>query len=103
MTYSNKDTKIVKFNKCDLNSMKDMAHKYFDQIWEFKYCERNEAYQHLANYLGIPEPKAHMRFMDYKTCKKVVEWSVMMLNDMRRLDLDFGVEKLKHPYYELVK
>lgn len=100
-TYSNTDIKQVRFKKCDMKSMKDMAHTYFDQLWIYNYFKREEAYKWLSEYLGVEESKAHMTVMDYKTCKKVVEGSIMILNDFRRLDLDFGCES-KHPYYELI-
>lgn len=100
MRYSNKDVQVVTF-KSRLDKLKEQAHFYFDKIWQHRYAERNEAYQHLANWLGVEEPKAHMANMDANQCKKVIEFSVQMLNDMRRLDLDFGAE-IKHPYYELI-
>ena len=40
--------------------------------------------------------------MNEEMCKKVIENAIMILNDMRRLDLDFGAP-IKHPYYELKK
>ncbi len=99
-TYSNKDIQIIKY-KQDLGSLKDQAHLYFDKLWIYGYCKRNETYEHLSKWLGIPEPKAHMSKMDIKQCKQVIVWSIMMLNDFRRLDLDFG-DEIKHLYYELV-
>jgi predicted outer membrane protein len=94
---SNMDVEIVRFKK----DLKDQAHKYFDMLWQFKYVTRDEAYVHLANWMGVTEPEAHMRAMKPAKCKEVIEWSIMMLNDMRRLDLDFGAE-VNHPYFELV-
>jgi len=32
--------------------------------------------------------------------KEAVEWAKMILNDLRRLDLDFG-QDVKRPHYEL--
>jgi hypothetical protein len=100
-TYSNKDFQYIRF-KQGLNNLKDQAHIYFDKLWKYKYCERNEAYEHLSKWLDIPEPEAHMSKMNKEQCKKVIEWSIMMLNDFRRLDLDFG-DEIKHPYYELCR
>lgn len=98
-TISHKRFEVVRFHN-SLFMLKDQAHKYFDQLWQFNYCTRAEAYQHLANWLGVEEPQAHMRVMKEEQCRKVIEWSIMMLNDMRRLDLDFGAP-IRHPYYEL--
>lgn len=93
------DVEVVKLKK-SLLKLKDQAHLYFDKIWQLKYMERNEAYEWLAGWLGVAEPESHMSTMDTKRCKDVIEASIQLLNDMRRLDLDFGAD-IKHPYYEL--
>lgn len=98
---SNTDSKVV-YLATSLRELKDQAHKYFDQLWKFKYLTREEAYVWLAQQLGVPEPQAHMAKMNEEMCKQVVENAIMILNDMRRLDLDFDAP-IKHPYYELVK
>lgn len=97
---SHKKTETVYF-KGTLNNLKDQAHLYFDKLWQYQYITRDKAYAWMAEQLGVEEPKAHMRTMDEPTCKKVIEISIMILNDMRRLDLDFDAP-IKHPYYELI-
>ncbi len=101
MVISNNKVVKVKY-KTSLYFLKDQAHFYFDKLWRLKYIERNEAYIKLAEWLGVPEPEAHMSKMSISECKKVIEYSIMLLNDIRRLDLDFG-DEIKHPYYELIK
>lgn len=91
--------KVVEFES-DINKLKSQAHKYFDMLWKIKYIERNEAYLWLSKQLEVEEPMAHMSKMNESMCKKVIENAIMILNDMRRLDLDFGATP-KHPYYEL--
>jgi len=91
--------KVVRFEK-SLKQLKDQAHKYFDMLWKHGYIDRNAGYEYLARWLEVPEPQAHMSKMDKEMCKKVIECSIQMLNDMRRLDLDWG-DPIKHPYYEL--
>lgn len=98
---SNTAFKIVRLEK-SLTRLKDQAHKYFDMLWKYKYISRSEAYEWLSQQLGVEEPKAHMSKMDKDMCKKVVENAIMLLNDMRRLDLDFDAP-INHPYYELEK
>jgi hypothetical protein len=95
---SHLDVEVVKFKN---GNLKDQAHQFFDKIWRFGYISRDEAYQHLASWLGVAEPEAHMSVMDNKRCKEVIEFSVQRLNDLRRLDLDWG-DEIKHPYYELL-
>jgi len=96
---SNKEVQVVRLQK-NLYNLKDQAHKYFDQLWQHKYLTRQQAYDWLAQQLGVPEPQAHMSTMDIEMCKQVVENAIMVLNDMRRLDLDWG-DPIKHPYYQL--
>lgn len=98
---SNLESQNIKIRKT-LHGLKDQAHFFFDKIWMCNYLERNEAYKWLSNWLEIPEEKAHMRFMNEKTCIKTIEACVCLLNDMRRLDLDFNAE-IKHPHYKLIK
>jgi len=97
---SNKEVVRIKFKK-SITNLKYQAHFYFDKLWMFGYITRAEAYQHLADWMGVEEPKAHMSAMNEESCKQVIEYSIQMLNDMRRLDLDFGAP-IKHPYYELI-
>lgn len=98
--FSNKDVKRFGYANTSY-SLKNQAHTYFDKLWKFNYCTRSEAYEHLSKWLGVPEAEAHMSVMNDGQCKKVIEWSIMLLNDFRRLDLDFG-DEINHPYYELI-
>jgi len=96
---SNKDIQVIKPSK-NIRKLKRQTHYLFDKLWQCKYIERNELYIKLAEWLGVEEPKAHMSKMNSSECKQVIEYSIMMLNDMRRLDLDWG-DEIQHPYYEL--
>ena len=100
MVITNTSVESIKL-KTTLKSLKDQTHTYFDKIWELKYLTREEAYTWLAQYLNVTEPQAHMSTMDAHTCKQVIIGSIQILNDMRRLDLDFGVP-LMHPYYQII-
>lgn len=83
------------------SNLKDQAHKYFDMLWQFKYCTREEAYTYLAEWLGVPEQSAHMAAMNGNQCKEVIKFSIQKLNDFRRLDLDL-INVAPHPYYDLI-
>lgn len=83
----------------ELRHWKKEAHKYFDVIWKEGHEKRSKVYQHLANHLKIPIEFTHIGMFSIKTCKEVVDWSKMILNDLRRLDMDFGVD-VKRQYYE---
>ena len=78
----------------------EQAHLYFDMIWKYDHMKRGEAYAWLAQMLQVDEPKAHMRGMPHEQCLEVIFWSVQLLNDMRRLDMDFGLDS-KHPHFEI--
>ena len=83
----------------ELRECKKEAHKYFDVIWKENHLTRSEAYKYLSEHLGINTEYTHIGMFGVETCKKVVEWSKQMLNDLRRLDLDFGID-VKRPHYE---
>lgn len=83
----------------ELRFLKKEAHKYFDLIWKEAGEKRSETYKHLSEYLNIPIEYTHIGMFKIETCKEVIDWSKMILNDLRRLDLDFGLE-VKRPHYE---
>lgn len=76
--------------KKDISYWKDQAHLYFDKIWKFEMMTRSEAYAWLAGYLNLSVEQTHVSLFDVGKCKQAIEASKMFLNDMRRLDLDFG-------------
>ena len=98
--YKNTDVQKVRF-KDGLRNLKDQAHFFFDQLWKLKYLTREEAYAWLAKQLGVEEPQAHMSKMSEDMCRQVIENAVMILNDLRRLNLDWN-DPIHHPYYELI-
>lgn len=91
-----KDTKrpLGRLAKKELRELKKEAHLYFDKIWKLKCLTRTEAYNWLSEQLGIPLEYTHIGMFSEKTCKNVIEISKMILNDNRRLDMDFGVEPI---------
>lgn len=48
------------------------AHAAFDILWRERGWDRGIAYAWLADQLGIPEARAHMRDMDAATANRVV-------------------------------
>lgn len=83
----------------ELRYWKKEAHKYFDVIWKEEHEKRGELYKHLANHLKLPIEFCHIGMFSVNTCKEVVDWSKMILNDLRRLDLDCVVD-VKREHYE---
>jgi len=83
----------------ELRYWKKQAHEYFDVIWKEGHEDRSIVYARLAMHLNIQVEYCHIGMFDIDTCKEVVDWSKMVLNDLRRLDMDFGIE-VKRPHYE---
>lgn len=84
----------------ELREFKKEAHKYFDKIWQLKIEERSTAYKWLSEMLEIEKSQCHIGMFDEKQCKDTAYFSKQLLNDKRRLDLDFGVTP-QTEYYEL--
>jgi len=93
------DTALGRLANKDLREWKKEAHKYFDMIWKEKHETRSNLYGHLSKYLNLPPEYTHIGMFSIKTCKEVVDWSKMILNDLRRLDMDFGVD-VKREHYD---
>lgn len=84
----------------ELREAKKEAHKYFNQIFELKIMTRKEAYAWLCGWLEIKPEDTHIGMFDEELCRQTVIASKQLLNDMRRLDLDFGAIP-KTPYFEI--
>lgn len=83
------------------DNWKQKGHYYFDKIWlELKIMERSEAYEWLAEKLNIKIENTHFSKLAIEQIKEAIYHSQQLLNDMRRLDMDFG-DKPKTPYYSL--
>lgn len=94
------DTALGRLANAELRELKKQAHLYFDQVWKTGQMERNKAYTWLSQTLNIERDKTHIGMFDEKLCRDCAYFSKQLLNDLRRLDLDFG-EEPKTLYYEL--
>lgn len=82
-------------------TFKDKGHFYFDKLWrEHKIFSREKAYEWLANMLDVEESEAHFSVMSNEMCEYAVYFCQQLLNDLRRLDLDWGDEPIT-PFYIL--
>jgi hypothetical protein len=68
----------------DLKAWKMYCHTLFDKIWRYwdSDISRDQAYQMLADYLGVPEPKAHMSTMSIEQLQKTAEWAKRVFDEM---------------------
>lgn len=89
---SEPDKALGRLANKELREWKKEAHKYFDVIWKDGHEKRGELYKHLSNHLKIESEFCHIGMFDVEICKQVVDWSKMILNDLRRLDKDFGLD-----------
>lgn len=48
------------------------AHKHFDVLWKMGFMSRSEAYNWLSKALNISRDACHMKLLNYKQCKKVI-------------------------------
>ena len=71
---------------------KDRAHQYFDLIWQHRhYAERNDVYISFQMFLGISASDSHMKNMSNNMCKKVIKWSIDILNGGMMIENRLGV------------
>lgn len=82
-----------------LREAKKEAHKYFNLIFETGAMTRTESYDWLCGMLQIRRDETHIGMFDEELCRQTIVASKQFLNDMRRLDLDFGAEP-KTEYFE---
>lgn len=79
--------------------IRNICHSYFDRLWQEKHISRDEAYEWLATQMNLPKENCHFRYFNRERGIEALESIVMILNDLRRLDRDFG--KYDVPYLEL--
>lgn len=84
----------------ELRYWKKEAHKYFDMIWQNGLKKRKSCYAWLSDMLGTKPEETHIGMFDVKQCQDVVFYSKQLLNDNRRLDMDFGAQPVT-PHFEI--
>ena len=82
-------------------SMRQKGHFYFDKIWrDAKLMTQEECYQWLAEKLGVKEYQAHFKNLNNERCADAIYYCQQLLNDNRRINMDFGIEPIT-PLYVL--
>ena len=96
------EDKMLKFKeRRRFKSWRDKAHFYFDKIWnDAKILTREECYKWLAEKLKVSEKDVHFSQLNHVQCAESIWFCQQLLNDNRRIDLDFGVEPIT-PFYVL--
>lgn len=62
------------------------AHGAFDKLWrqgemDRRFIKRENAYEWLAQYLGMPRPDVHIGLFDEAQCWRVIEFSKMIVEN----------------------
>ena len=97
----NEDEMLKYKERRRFDTYRGKAHYYFDKIWQqAKIATRDELYVWLSDRLNTTEEKAHFSQMDNATCIKAIYFCQQLLNDNRRMDLDFGATPIT-PFYIL--
>ncbi len=78
----------------ELRELKKQAHSFFDIIWKNGVMGRSEAYRWLSGVLEIPFKECHIGMFNEDQCRSAIMECKRLLNDNRRLDLDFGAEPI---------
>lgn len=96
------EAEMLKFKeRRRFDSWQDKGHFYFDKLWrEAKILTREECYRWLAEQLGVSKENAHFSRLDAVQCAEAISLCQQLLNDNRRMDLDFGCEPIT-PFYAL--
>lgn len=69
----------------ELRELKKQAHALFDPIWKTKQKTRSEAYQDLANALGIPKNECHFGWFDQPMLLKAIRILQLQIDPKKRL------------------
>lgn len=57
----------------ETRKMRHQCHVGFDPIWRSGYCTRNQAYQRLADFMGLSTEKAHFGLFTESQCEKAMD------------------------------
>lgn len=57
----------------ELRKLKQRAHAAFDPLWKNEDMTRRQAYEWLAEQLGIPVESCHIGMMDESECRAVIK------------------------------
>jgi hypothetical protein len=62
------------FRQDDLKSLRAYTHTAFDKIWKEEGYTRTEAYELLAEVMGLSTKKAHIALFTKAQCHTLLDW-----------------------------
>ena len=77
------DNPLGRLANKELRHWKRAAHDAFDPIWQSGRMKRRDAYQWLAEQMGLSPEETHIGMFDVRECKKVIE----LCKDERRMSI----------------
>lgn len=81
--HKNSDKALGRVANKELRRLKHQAHEAFDPIWKEGHLSRQKAYQILSESFGLPIEQTHIGMFDEQLCKKVIEYSNVILNQIQ--------------------
>ena len=82
--------------------IRDAGHYFFDKLWHVHGMDRDWCYWWLGQRLNLTEEQAHFFLMNDYNVRWAIYYCRQLLNDLRRLDQDWGDDP-KTPFYILVE
>ena len=61
------------FKQDNLKSLRAYTHNEFDKLWKDGKFSRSEAYEWLANEMGLPPHKAHIGLFNKNQCQELLD------------------------------
>jgi hypothetical protein len=71
--HPNSETPLGRLANAELRRAKMATHRAFDPLWKEHGMRRSEAYQWLAEQLGIPAEECHVGMFDVARCNQAIE------------------------------
>jgi len=101
VNHLNRDEMLEYREQRRFNNHRDKGHYFFDKIWkDANLLSRGDAYKWLAKKLNVRTEYAHFKYLNDAQCSEAIQYSQQLLNDNRRMDIDFGCKPVT-PFYIL--
>ena len=102
IVYRNEAEQLKFKERRNFTTWREKTEFYFDKLWrDAKFFGRIEGYVWLSNELKLTSKQAHINHLTNEQCDTATKLCQQILNDLRRIDLDLGVEP-ETPYYEII-
>lgn len=92
-THKDDGTTLGRLANRELRMYKMRTHEWFDRIWQENYKERTEAYEWLADQLGIPDEYTHVGMFSIKTCKRAIKICIAYFEELEAIAQQLRTQK----------